>query len=343
MTDTQAHRSRTTAKGRLTHRHPIGLSLSESITLLLSALLLWFVIKDTTASGDAARIGLLLAARSVVPALFPFLVLASLLTESGLGERIGRKLSRVTGTLFGISGVGASAFLLGAFCGFPVGARIVSSLYGEGTLSKTEAERLLFLSNGPSFAFLFAAVGGGFFRDRGFGLTLYLASVASTILIGIALRFVFGVCERSEAPLSVRTHIHPSSLFVSSVVRAGETAVTVSAFVVFFSVLSSALDALLSALGAPPALSIFLSGLLELSRGTKNAAETVNGLCGRALCGFFAGWGGLCAHLQVIATAERQLPDRARRNSLSFRSYFLCKFLTGLLCALAVWLVSAFS
>lgn len=329
-------------RGRALRLHPT-LSLSESITLFLSALLLWFVFRDPTASGEAVRSGLQLSVGSVIPALFPFLVLSSLLTESGLGERLGARLSRVTSTLFGISGSGAAALLLGAFCGFPVGARIVSDLYARGALSRSESERLLILSNGPSFAFLFAAVGGEFFKDRTFGLTLYFASVASTLLFGIVLRLFCGVCEHSSPPTSACADTSPSALFVSSIVRAGETAITVSAFVVFFSVLSSALNALLTALGAPSAVPLFLSGLLELSRGMKNAAETLNGLCGRVLCGFFAGWGGLCAHLQVIATAERPLPDRARRKAFSFRSYFFCKFITGLLCALFVWLVSTIS
>lgn len=341
MTDLAAE----TAKGRRIkscpyRRRQIPFSRTEGSIILLSALLFWFVLKEPTAAALAAREGFSLSVGAVLPSLFPFLVLASLLSESELGTRISRRASRVTEALFGVSGEGAGTLFLGLVCGFPIGARVIMSAYERGTLSSSEVKRLLPLANGPSFAFLFSAVGSGLFGDRSFGLSLYFSSVAATLLCGIILRFLLGKCQKTK-PCDVRnTPISLPSLFVRVITDAGKASVTIAAFVVFFSVLSNALTSLLQSVRAPDALSLLLSGLLELSNGTKKAAETVNGLCGRVLCGFFAGWGGLCAHLQVIATVERPLPDRARRKSLSFRSYFLCKILIGLFTAVFVFLSS---
>jgi hypothetical protein len=111
---------------------------------------------------------------------------------------------------------------------------------------------------------------------------------------------------------------------------------------VFFSVIGAALRLFLAELHTPEALSVLLAGLLEFSTGMQNAAETVGGLCGRMLCGCFAGFGGLCAHLQVIATAEDPLPDRADRSEKtpSFRSYIGLKLISGALSALLFPLLS---
>ena len=299
----------------------------------MSALLFWFALKEPSAASLAAREGFSLSIDGILPSLFPFLVLSSLLAESGIGTRIGKQTSRITEALLGVSGEGAGALFLGLLCGFPIGARIIMSAYERGTLSSNESERLLPLANGPSLVFLFSAVGNGLFGDRSFGLWLYISSVASTLLCGIILRILFGKCQCIERLEATKTSVSLPSLLVRVITDAGKGSVTIAAFIIFFSVLSKALASLLFAVKAPNALSLLLSGLLELSYGTKKAAETVSGLCGRVLCGFFAGWGGLCAHLQVIATVERPLPDRARRNSFSFRSYFLCKMLIGLFTA----------
>ncbi len=341
MTDTRIGARQERRARRLFHRGRASRPRYESGVILLSALLFWFILRAPLSAAEAARNGLALSVHSVLPSLFPFLVLASLFMESSIVRRIGRRVSPVTEALFGISGEGAGALLLGLFCGFPIGARAVMGAYERGSLSKEEAERLLPLANGPSFAFLFSAVGCGLFESPAFGLSLYFSSVAASLLCGILLRLLFGKCEGAVGCEGSSPPEALPTLFVRAVTDAGGASVSVTAFIVFFSILSDALSALLLSLRAPEFLSLLLSGLLELSSGTKKAAETVSGLCGRIVCGFFAGWGGLCAHLQVIATVERPLPDRARRNTPSFRSYFLCKVLIGLFTAALVSIPAA--
>ena len=316
-------------------------SLTRRAVILLSALLLWFVLRDPRASAEAVREGLLLAGLTVLPSLFPLLVLSSLFVEESIGSG-GRRTARIFESLFGVSRAGMGAFLLGLLCGFPIGARILMGAYERGALSEEEVERLLPISNGPSLVFLFSAVGCGLFGDPAFGLLLYASSILSTCLCGVLIRLLRGKCKQTGEYLIARSHEPFSARFVRAVSEAGRSSVTITAFIAFFSVLSGALLALLSRFNASDTTSLLSSGLLELSSGMKKAAETESGLCGRVLCGFFAGWGGLCAHLQVIATAERPLPDRARRKAFSFRSYFLSKLVIGLFSAAFVFLLSLF-
>lgn len=96
-----------------------------------------------------AREGVVLCIRTVIPALFPFLFLSSMLM--GMSFPFLRPLGR----LFRVP-KGAEQLLIPAFLGgYPVGAQSVAAAYHEGTLEKREAERMLaFCSNaGPSFLF----------------------------------------------------------------------------------------------------------------------------------------------------------------------------------------------
>ena len=321
------------------------ISVARGIILLLCSLLLWFLLRAPQAGADAARHGLSLAATVVIPALFPFFVLASLLAESGVGEAVGKPLSRSVGRFLGVSGAGVTVLLLGSFCGFPVGARMISAYAERGILSKKEQKRLLPLSNSPSFAFLYSAVGAGMLGDPSVGLRLYGALLLGVLTAAVLLRLTGGTCADESKPTALPPASGAASVSIlpRAVTSAALSALSVTGFLVFFSVLSAALSALLTALHAGETVSLLLSGLLELTTGVKKAAETAYGLCGKAtLCGFFAGFGGLCASLQVIATVERPLPDRAPRDTFSLRSYCFIRLLIGLLTALYTLLFTAF-
>ena len=74
------------------------------LLLGLMAVLLW----QNGAVGQAVRQGLALCARSVIPALFPFIVVSSLLVSLGAG-RAARILERPFRALFRCGGAGADA------------------------------------------------------------------------------------------------------------------------------------------------------------------------------------------------------------------------------------------
>ena len=93
--------------------------------------------------GEAVRQGVALCGRSVIPSLFPFFVLSSLLIACGASELLSALLSPLMRPLFGLSGTGAAALALGLCGGYPVGARTAAELVENGALSQEEGERLL--------------------------------------------------------------------------------------------------------------------------------------------------------------------------------------------------------
>ena len=62
--------------------------------------------------------GLRICTASVIPTLFPFMAVSELMVRSGCGAIVGKRLEAPMRTLFGTSGAGAVAILLGAVCGF---------------------------------------------------------------------------------------------------------------------------------------------------------------------------------------------------------------------------------
>ena len=61
-------------------------------------------------SAQAARDAMLLCAQTLIPSLFPFFVLSSLLIACGASELLSALLSPLMRPLFGLSGTGAAAY-----------------------------------------------------------------------------------------------------------------------------------------------------------------------------------------------------------------------------------------
>ena len=79
---------------------------------VLLAVLVWF-LADAGAVRAGVEEALALCARTVVPALFPFMVSASLLVSLGFGELAAPWLAGLMEPLFRVPGAGSAALLLG--------------------------------------------------------------------------------------------------------------------------------------------------------------------------------------------------------------------------------------
>ena len=109
--------------------------------LCLCGVLAWF-LADAGPIRQSAAEALSLCVRSVVPSLFPFLVISGLLVSMGIGELAAPYLAGFMGPLYRLPGCASSALLLGRVGGYPIGAKTAADLYREGLLSRDEAEQL---------------------------------------------------------------------------------------------------------------------------------------------------------------------------------------------------------
>ena len=283
---------------------------------------------------EGAKNGLILCFNVIVPSLFPFFVLSSLIVDLGLAAYLGRALEGLMRPLFRVSGSCSAAVVLGFIGGYPVGARTALQLYQQGLCSKAEAERLLAFCNNSGPAFIFGVVGAGVFGNSRVGLMLYLTHTLASLFVGLLFRFYGTVHHRGsgsrQQPKPIETVTIPAA-FTNAVTRSFQSTLNICAFVVFFSVVLQ----LLTAWGAISALAELLgmlglssqwahrlvAGLLELSSGVSSLSGG-SGLAGRAsMAAFMLGWAGLSVHCQVLAF----LGD----CGLSMRTYLVGKLLHG--------------
>lgn len=98
--------------------------------------------------------GLLQWATKIVPTLFPFMILSSLMILSGIDILLVKIISIVLKPFFPYcSDYGIYVIFMGFLCGFPMGAKTTSELYLSDKISLDEANYLLSFCNniGPSY------------------------------------------------------------------------------------------------------------------------------------------------------------------------------------------------
>ena len=296
-----------------------------------AALLLTFgalTLRYSQQAAQAVRDGLLLCGNVILPALFPFLILSSLVVELGLADSLGTLARHWMKPVFGVGGAGASALALGLVGGYPVGAKTVCQLYNRGQCSRQEAQRLLaFCCNcGPGF--ILGVAGGGIFGSRAVGLALWAVHAGAALLVGLLFRS-YHVKEYTLSPVSRPCCAAPPSCpaaFLHAVTGSLQACLNISSFVLCFSVLNRllTLSGLLPSQGWPGTV---LAGILELSTGVAGLKE-VSPLPRLCLAAFFLGWGGCSVHCQTLVFLSE--------SGLSPGTYLAGKLLHGLLSALLI-------
>lgn len=217
---------------------------------------------------ESARAGLALCARVIIPSLFPFFVLSSLMNAMGIPARLGRSAAPVMSALFGVSGSGAAAFILGAAgAGIFGSAEIGLKLYAAHVLAAA-AVGILMRRRGNSKAIMATPPA---VPERSFSSALPDAVRASVNTVLTVCGFV--------VTFTVLTGILDAVGFFPAVI--GRAAVLTDQGLHF----SRAL----------------LTGLLELGSGIGAMEGLAPNAKNLALCAFLIGWGGVSVHFQTAA------------------------------------------
>lgn len=289
-------------------------------------------------AGAGVTQGLSSCLNTLIPSLFPFMVLSTYMAESGLAAALGKWMQPITRFCFRQPGCAASAILMGFVGGYPAGAKTISRLLEQGELTREQAGRLLCfcVSAGPPF--VLTAVGVCLLGNPSAGVVLLLSVTLSGLLLGVFTRF-WGSAQPPQQRKSMEKTA--GSPFVSSVMGAGRSMASMCALVIGFSILLQFLEDL----GAVRYISRFLilrgfypgNGvsllpfLTEITAGCRTGAIAGASL---PLFAFALGWGGVCVHLQVFSLF-REFP-------LSRWVFRLFRLLHGLLSGILCWVLLPF-
>lgn len=251
-------------------------SFFSSWWTLLAACLFVYCIFNSSAVAENSRIYLRLCSEKVIPSLFVFSVLASVVCGSSAFYRLC--------SLFPFFGTEAALIIMGILGGFPLGATVAYELYEGGRITKRQAEYLCAFTNNPSLPFIISYVGGAL-GSRKVGTALAALCLLSAILSAVLLRYVFlGKEERSiKPPLGIG-----SGKSITKAIKDGSvTMVIISGCIVFFGSIC-------------PLFPKSARGFLELSGGIAGCQHPTE-------AAVLLGFSGLSVMCQVAAACKGRL------------------------------------
>lgn len=288
-----------------------------------SIVLVLFMLFQPRTTLDAARNGLALWFNTVLPGLFPFLVVNELLLAYGVVNQLGRWLEPVMRPLFRLPGAAAFPVVMGFTSGFPVGAVVTRRLLDENLITVKEAERLVAFTNNASPLFILGVIGTGLFQQPALGYLLAVAHYLSNFMVGILLsRQPFSghsISEESAKTASLPQNIQTAAslaavvqLLRESILKSLQTVTAVGGFIIIFSVLAGALTTLgftslvgyiFQGLGLSYASGAgFGVGLLEITLGSQLLASAEGELLERLLAvSAVLAWSGLSIQSQILS------------------------------------------
>lgn len=303
---------------------------------LAAVLLLCGLLLGAPAASGAIRDSLSLCGRSVLPAVFPMMVMSGILSDGGGGRIIDRIIGGPICRLFGISRSAATAVILGFLCGFPVGAMTAARLCKKGRISPPELCRLLTFINNPSPVFVICAIGTSSLGSTALGTAIWLSVEISALSAGIISRFVMGSYDSVQSHIDASEHLPVSRLIVRSVSSAAAGAVNVCAYTAFFSATVSILALLLARIGLPDFIGRFVGGLFEIVGGSAALADPSFPRSSVAALAAACSWSGISVQVQIVAVCRDALGD----TELSFAPMVLSKLFQATLSPILALLIA---
>ena len=270
----------------------------------------------------ATKEGMGLWLNILLPTLLPFLILTGVLIQTGMTEKLLKPAELIWNKALGITSAGAYAVLIGALCGYPVGAKITSDLYENHQIGKPEALYLLTFTNHASPVFIrtylcHICLGDQIPVNRIFGILLL-----SDLAVMFFFRFVVfkDKIRQSSVGEKKKTSVSSSSgAFLDvSIMNGVETITRLGGYILMFSILSACISHFWNMENIP---GYIVSGILELTTGLCRLQNAkIHLLLKHLLALFFTAFGGICITFQTRSLVTREL---------SLIPYITAKLLNG--------------
>lgn len=261
----------------------------RTIKLTMASLGMLILILDGKTALTGIREGLKICMETLIPALFPFLFISSVI-NGNLPENTGGFTGKLLAK-FGIPDSAVGILPIGWLGGYPVGARCASALCRTGSYSPDEATDLAVICNMAGPAFLFGVL-MPFFQKKSTVFLLWGIHLTAGILAGSS--------KIRVKTNSIESSMDRTSSFSSHLNGAIRAIASICGCVILFRMLLEFLQRWLLWL-IPTEFSVLIIGLLELSNGCLLLPEISNEDLRFLMASVLLSFGGFCVLLQTLS------------------------------------------
>lgn len=288
--------------------------LADSIFTILIFVIIFLIISNPTRYTSGTISGLKLFVFSVLPGLFPFMLLTKLITEIGLIFNVSQKLDKFSYKIFGTPGVSIYAFLMSIVSGYPIGAKIISDLFEKRQINEIEAKKMSVFCTTSGPIFVIGTVGTIMFKSFKIGIILYASHILSSTLLGIVLNLFSKKKTIAKQPSKVIFATKKSNLISDCVNQTINSLFVVGAYITIFYLIGELLESInffkmLNTMFCPILTKFgfdmnnfngLIYGILEVTRGAKTLSLNVTNSSIIITSGLLS-FGGLSIIMQMMS------------------------------------------
>lgn len=240
--------------------------------------ILLFIRPQAAVAGAQSAMGVWYS--SVVPSLFPFLVLMPLLTGGEACKTYEAMFSRWMKPIFRLPGSAVPAVIAGLIAGSPGGAIALRKVTANSKLNASQAKRIAFALGGVSPAYLIFGVGERLYGSIQYGIRLAMMQATIQLLLLIILPSE----EKGQGNLNVEFREKNEK----PIRDAMETLLGICGYMMFFSVIAASVaaligeklgGALLALMDLPSGLAYMAGSNIPMKKIIQSAAIGFSGLC----------------------------------------------------------------
>lgn len=283
--------------------------------------------------------GLKLFINSVFPSLFPFLVLCNLIIHFNGVEVYAKILGPIFCKPLRLPFSCSVVLILSFLCGYPMGAKYAADLYEKNIIDFETAEKLLNIASNASPLFVMGTISMTMLKNSFLGYILLLSNYSSCFIMGFLLKGKNKIdFKKNKSTIGVNNKSSFSKALSHSIEDAINVCITVSGFVVFFSVLIEIIRSNTQSIASTKSnvLFSFLLGLLEITNGCHGVSSmNIPMSIKLGLISFLMSFSGVCIILQVHSLIYKY--------NFSITKYILRKFVQGIISGLISIIVYLFS
>ncbi|MDZ5252658.1 sporulation integral membrane protein YlbJ [Clostridium sp. LIBA-8841] len=306
-------------------------------SLFLTLTVIYFIINPKL-SMEASLAGAKLFFYSVLPTMFPFMVICNMIINLDGIKLYSKILGPILCRPLGLSYPCSFALVASFLCGYPLGAKYSTDLYKKGIIRHDEFLHLLNIASNIGPLFLLGAVGTSMLGNSTLGYLLLIPSYLSVVIMGIITKN-----KKREKKISLpgkditesKSHYNIGEVIKKSIEDASLNILVLCGYVIMFSVVISMVKTLFVSTGTLTSLSsllnipedifngLFLGGI-EVTNGCNIiASSNLSILSKLSLISFLSSFGGL----SIIA----QTSSFFYKENVSILKYFLYKVLQGII------------
>lgn len=281
---------------------------TSKLRLIFICALLIPLILDAKTAVTAGSDALQMCIRSVIPGVLPFILLGNAIASEIGGYRLpfAEKILQIPqGT--------AGYFLIGIFCGYPVGAKLLNDAAQRGQINKLEASRMTAFCNNASPAFIIGIL-SCIFTPSGAAMLMWIIQICASVITGMLLPPVSGM-DHSPIILPTKTN---KNIMTDSL----KAIASICGWIIVFSVILAYLSKSFLQRLDPITVTI-IRGTTELTNGLLTLSTIRSASTQYIISAILLSIGGICVLMQTKSVAPK----------LNVRYYIYARLLHGVISA----------